>query len=200
LLVYTFSFVFPFLLVMAVLQRLLVAGRGKASGWLPTLALALVSAAVVLMPIRGLPAARWLISLNANFSIPFTAVLFALVWEGAWKKPVLDAKGYSACWIFGLTAGLLLYPMALGMGRFDPYPLGWAFSVFFVLLMTATVLLLIYGNRFGIVLVAAILAYNLGVLESLNLWDYVVDPFYVLASLAGVGYGGMRALVAKAKK
>ena len=199
MLAYVFSFVFPFLLVMVVLQRLLAVGRIKASGWFPTLVLALISAAVVLMPVRGLPAARWLVSLNANFSIPLTAVLVSLVWKGAWKAPVLDGKGYRACWAFGLAAGVLLYPLALGMGGFDPYPLGWSFSVFFVLLMAATILLLLYRNRFGVVLVAAILAYNLGVLESRNLWDYAVDPFYALASLAGVGYDGMRALFAKAK-
>jgi hypothetical protein len=200
LIVYAFSFVFPFLLTLAVLQRLLTACGARASGWLSILALAPVSAAIVLVPIKGLPVARWLLSVNANFSIPLTAVLFSWVWERAWHRQVLDGKGYRACWIFGLIAGLGLYPMALGWGPFDPYSLGWEFSILFVLLMAATILLLLYGNRFGIVLLVAVFAYNLGLLESRNLWDYVVDPFYALASLVYVGYEGVRALFAGSRK
>jgi hypothetical protein len=87
---------------------------------------------------------------------------------------------------------MALYPMAMGLSRFDPYVLGWDFSLFFVLLLTATLLLLLWGDRFGIVLTAVILAYNLKVLESPNLWDYAVDPFYVIVSVAGLVYSTVR--------
>ena len=78
--------------------------------------------------------------------------------------------------------------MALGLGRFDPYELGWSFSWLFVLVMITTGVLIFIKNRFGVVLVACIFAYDLRLLESPNLWDYLVDPFLVLIS--GIVLGG----------
>jgi hypothetical protein len=48
--------------------------------------------------------------------------------------------------------------------------------------MVITVILLFTKNRFGIVLVTCILGYDLQLLESPNLWDYLVDPFFALIS------------------
>ena len=42
-------------------------------------------------------------------------------------------------------------------------------------------------------LVAAILAYDLGLLESPNLWDHFVDPFYTLAAAGTLAYRFVRA-------
>lgn len=158
------------------------------SGWRTTLILGFLSAFIEVIPLGGLPLARWLISINANFSIPLTAVVFSKVWENAWGTRLLDRNAFLSSCIFGLLAGLALYPMALGLGGLDPYEFGWSFSLLFVLLMVITLILLFVRNRFGVVLVACILGYDLRVLESLNLWDYLVDPFFVLIS--GVMLGG----------
>lgn len=185
---------------MAILQWLWgLAGR-KTSGVVPALALAAVGALLVCVPIRGLPAARWLASVNADFSIPLTAALVSVVWGRISGRPLLDGRALGACWLFGAIAGVVLYPMALGLSRFDPYVLGWDFSALFAALMITTILLLLSGNRFGFVLMAVILAYNLNVLESPNLWDYAVDPFYVFASLAGVGVLAFRKRLANGRQ
>jgi hypothetical protein len=47
--------------------------------------------------------------------------------------------------------------------------------------MVITIVLLFTKNIFGIIL-ACILGYGLQVLESPNLWDYLVDPFLALTS------------------
>ncbi len=185
---FAFSFFLPFLLAMYTVQS---AGRlfGKnLCGSRPTLVLGTLSALIVVIPLGGLPLARWLISINANFSISLTALVFGKVWENAAGIRLLDRKAILSSSMFGLTVGLALYPMALGLGRLDPYEFGWSFSWLFVLLMVITVILLFTKNRFGIVLVACILGYDLQLLESPNLWDYLVDPFFVLIS--GVILGG----------
>lgn len=177
-----FSFVFPFLLIMALLQG----GAGllgkNLRGWRPTLILVLISAFIAVTPVGGLPLARWMISFNANFSISLTAILFYKVTEISFGVKLLDKNALLTYWVFSLTAGVILYPMALGLGRFDPYQAGWGFSWLFVVVCGVTILLLIMKNRFAVVLIAAILAYNLRLLESTNLWDYLVDPFMVLVS------------------
>ncbi len=181
-----FSFVFPFLLAMALCQWALSLLGKSAAGWSRTTVIALGSAFMVMLPMGGLPVARWLVSLQANTSIPLTALIFSRVLENAFQIPVLDRKAKTACHIFSIGGGALLYPMALGMGAFDPYAAGWHFSWLFVLLLIVTLTLLFLKNRFSLVLLAAILAYDVHLLESNNLWDYLVDPILVLLSVVAL--------------
>jgi len=181
-----FSFVFPFLLMMALCQKaLMVLGRSP-KGWGPILAIASVSALLVVLPVGGLPVGRWLVSLYANPSIPITALLFSRVMKNSLQIRLLDPTASQTCRIFSLVAGAALYPMALGVGNFDPYSAGWHFSWLFVMLLVITLVLIFLNNRFACVLVATILAYNLHLLESGNLWDYLVDPLLVIISIAGL--------------
>ena len=158
----------------------------RPTGWIPTLILASASALTVILPISGLTTGRWLISLYANPSIPLTALLFSWVLKNAFQMNLLDMRAIQTCRGFSILAGAALYPMALGAGAFDPYPAGWHFSWLFVILLGATLMLLFLKNRFSVVLLATILAYNLHLLESSNLWDYLVDPILALVAVAGL--------------
>jgi hypothetical protein len=181
-----FSFVFPFLLMMALSQRVVVSLGKDATGWVPTLGIALVSSVVVLLPIGDLLGGRWLFSLFPNPSIPLIALLFSWVLKNAFQLNLLDIKAIQTCRGFSLLAGAALYPMAMGVGAFDPYDAGWHFSWLFVILLCVTLLLLFFKNRFSVVLLATILAYDLHLLESGNLWDYLVDPILVLVAIVGL--------------
>ena len=68
---------------------------------------------------------------------------------------------------------------ALGWAPLDAYAWGWGSALHFALL-GLTLLLLGWRNRFGAVLLAATLAYPLRLVDSLNLWDYVVDPLFLV--------------------
>ncbi len=184
---FAFSFFSPFLLVMLAGQSIVGLFKKNQCGWRMTLTLGFLSALIVVFPYGGLFLSRWLISINANFSIPLTALVFSKVWENASGIRLLDRKVFLSSCIFGITAGLALYPMALGLGRLDPYEFGWSFSWLFVLLMVITLMLVFMKNRFGVVLVACILGYDLQLLESPNLWDYLVDPFLMLFSGVALG-------------
>lgn len=72
--------------------------------------------------------------------------------------------------------------MALGIGRLDPYAFGWSFSFLFVILMIVTLILILIKNRFSIVLILCILSYDVKIMESVNLWDYLVDPIFMIIS------------------
>ena len=181
-----FSFVFPFLFAMALCQCTLSLLGKPVAGWARTAVIAFGAAFMVMLPIGGLPVARWLVSLQANTSITLTALLFFRVLENAFQIPVLDQKAKAACRVFSIVGGALLYPMALGLGAFDPYVAGWHFSWLFVLMLTVTLVLLFLKNRFSLVLLAAILAYDVHLLESGNLWDYLVDPILILVSVGAM--------------
>jgi len=180
---FVFSFFFPWLVALLLIQS--GAGRMKKAphGWRLTSIMALIAGIIVLLPVKGLPLARWLVGINANFSFPLLAAAFHKAWENAAGSRLFDHHASLASWLFGLAAGMVLYPMALRLGDLDPYVLGWGFSWLFVLLALATVGLLLIRNRFAVVLIACILGYDLNLLESHNLWDYLVDPFFVLLSV-----------------
>ena len=82
----------------------------------------------------------------------------------------------------GIDRCLALYPLALGLGSFDPYEWGWHFSPLFVIVAALTVWLTWKQNRFGFLLLLAAVAFHLRLLESTNYWDYVLDPIYCLVS------------------
>jgi hypothetical protein len=92
-------------------------------------------------------------------------------------------------WRFGAVAGLVLYPAALGLGRWDPYSLGWGFSALFGLVGLLGAYHLICGNRFGWVVLIAIVAWQLRLLESRNYWDYLLDPVYFVVALSFMSIG-----------
>lgn len=141
------------------------------------------AAAVMLVPVQGLVVARWVAGLNANFSIPLTALLALIVWDDVFERVAFSEQEWATAWGFGAIGGLALYPMALGLGAFDPYEWGWPFSPLFIALALLTAWLIWRGNRFGILLLLAAAAFQLRLLESTNYWDYLLDPVYSLVSL-----------------
>lgn len=155
--------------------------------------LALVSLALVAAPLGGLPLARWLAGVVDHWSVPSTALLAAAAVRRLFGIDLLQRLGRQAAWLFGALAGLLLYPLALGWGPFDPYSLGWHFGPLFVSIAALAVVFISRGNRFGVVLVLAIAAWHLRAVESGNYWDCLIDPFYFLVSAGALGSWAWRA-------
>jgi hypothetical protein len=183
-----FSAVWPWLVLVWCLQFGAVRFRVRTSGARQLLVLGLIALGVLAAPIRGISIARWVASINPNFSIPFTGLLAVTVWERAFGKKIFSARDWDSSWTFGAVGGFVLYPLALGLGKFDPYEWGWSFSPLFAGIAVLTGLLIWKQNRFGILLLLAVVAYNLRLLESTNYWEYLVDPVYCLFSILVLGY------------
>ena len=177
----------PWLALVLGLQ--ILAGRCglKTPGWGRLLFLGLIAAGLLLLPVQGISVAGWVRGVNANFSIPFTALIALAVWEGGFRRKLFSQADWTAGWAFGAVTGLGFYPFALGLGRFDPYEWGWSFSPLFVAGAVLTALLLWKHNRFGLLLLLAIAACHLRLLESANYWDYLLDPVYCLVSVVALG-------------
>jgi hypothetical protein len=177
-------------LIFAGLARL-VGLRPQRWGWCA--GLAIFSLAIMAVPVGGLPIARWLAGIVDHWSVPSTALLAATVIRLSFGIDVLRPKDRRAAWLFGALAGLLLYPLALGWGHYDPYSLGWHFGPLFVGVAVLACGLILRKNRFGIVLVLAIAAWHLRAVESGNYWDCLLDPFYFLFSIGALGSWAWRA-------
>jgi hypothetical protein len=176
------SFLVPamgLVLILASITRL-VGFHPKELGWCA--GLVLFSLAIVATPLSGMPIARWLAGVVDHWSVPSTALLGSACIQRFFGIELLPRKDRQAAWLFGALAGLFLYPLALGLGPFDPYGLGWYFGPLFVSVAALASVLILRRNRFGIVLVLAIAAWHLRAVESGNYWDCLIDPFYFLFS------------------
>lgn len=81
-------------------------------------------------------------------------------------------------------AALVLYPTALGWGYWDAYRLGWGGAGLVAGLSFLTLLCFWMGLRLLPLLVAsALMAWSFGLLESGNLWDYLIDPWIACVSI-----------------
>jgi hypothetical protein len=178
----------PWLVLVLGLQALATRGGLKLRGLLRLTLLGLVAAGLLLLPIQGFPISGWVRGISADFSIPFAGLLAVAVWEHEFRRKLFSTADWTAAWAFGAIAGLGLYPLALGWGSFDPYGWGWSFSPLFVISAALTAVLLWNQNRFGFLLLLAVAAYQLCLLESANYWDYLLDPVYCLLSIVALGW------------
>jgi hypothetical protein len=165
----------------AVVRGIQVLGGDRGPRWLPLLA-----GGLSFVPVSGLPIGRWLHGFNPSVSIPFVAILLNAVISPLLERQLLDEKALRAGLWFGALAGLVLYPMAAGIGPFDPYELGWNWPGIELVVGGLSVLLLWRQNAFGGVLLLTGVAWRLGGMESQNVWDYLIDPIYFVMSVIGL--------------
>lgn len=192
----------PWLLLWWIFQR--VIGR---RGWGAALVSGLVALAAVWFPWFGHALPYWSASLSANFSVVMAVLLVVAIYDRAAGREIFRARDWRAAWIFGAVASLLLYPSALGLGpqNFDSYALGWPWLFWLQSLPLfggaglSAALLIWRGNRFGYVVLLALLGYAAGFQESENLWDYVLDPVYGAVSLVVVLWISLRRFAGRSR-
>ncbi len=123
-------------------------------------------------------------------SIPLVGLLLVLIMEKFFSCTLFSAWEWRTTWIFGMLSSLILYPAALGLGPIDPYCWGWGNNLFLVVIAIFTFFLLVTKNRFAILILLALAAFDFQLQETTNLWDYLIDPIYAVLALVM----GMRSL------
>jgi len=157
----------------------------KQTGPYLSLLILLIATAIQYVPINQFTITEWIMAINVNFSIPLLFLIVKKAVNNTFGSdiPLFNSSTVETAMIFGMIAGLCLYPMALGLGPYDPYQEGFSFSWLFIVIMILNIILLLFKNPFSFVLLAAIIGYNLKLLESINLWDYFIDPFFFIAAI-----------------
>ena len=153
----------------------------------PTLAVKLglgaAAAGLCLLPFDGLALWRWLLGVWPNPSLPLAGLVVAALVRRFGGATLLAPRDRRMAWAFGAVVGtgLYLHPMVPGLP--DVYYWGWDGRVAAVGMAGLAISGLIAGSRLGVLLLAALMAFALGLLESANAWDYLVDPFLWLIGL-----------------
>jgi hypothetical protein len=181
-----FSAICPWLALVWCLLRIATWLRLGLRGWTLLALAGAIATVLLLVPIQGLAIARWVAGLNTNFSVPLTGMLAVAVCQRGLGRQTFAERDWIAGWSFGAIGSLTLYPLALGVSGFDPYEWGWRFSPLFVIVAALSSWLIWKKNRFGILLLVAVVAFHLRLLESSNYWDYLLDPITGLVSLGAM--------------
>lgn len=162
----------------------------------PRLALLLGAVLVLLIPFGGMPLAAYLRGVSGDLSITTMVLLWCALLKPWCGGVAVEARHRLVLLILVALAALALYPMALGVGAYDPYRLGYGDTQFLVaLLLFALAAWFRKATLLALCIALATLAWAFGWYESDNLWDYLIDPFVAVYALATVMLCGVRLLL-----
>jgi hypothetical protein len=135
------------------------------------------------LPIHGISVAGYLRGIAGDLSITSLLLFVSAALASAFGTKVFDRRETLTLAALVLPGSLFLYPMALGLTSFDPYALGYPDRVQGILFVLAAVAL--FGWYRGSLLVPlsvalALAGFRLELLDSRNLWDYLLDPWLAL--------------------
>ena len=132
----------------------------------------------------ALPVLAYIRGVTSDLSITFVALACASLWVQLRGRPALPARERSAVLYSVAVAAIFLYPLALGLGNWDAYRPGWGAPGMLLALLALVVASWARGLRLLPVLIAlALLAWTAGLLESTNLWDYLMDPWLAVGAM-----------------
>jgi hypothetical protein len=142
---------------------------------------------VALTPLGALPPAGYLRSLTGDLSITTLVLLLRVLCRPVDGWGPVEDKERVALQVLVAVAGLGLYPLALGIGTFDPYRLGYANPWLMGTLLLVALTTWLWRLHLATSCIAlAVLAYSVGWYESNNLWDYLVDPLVAAWGLSAL--------------
>ncbi len=88
-----------------------------------------------------------------------------------------------------VIVGLIFYPMTMGFSLMDPYAWGYTPHVMLLGCLGLILILEFMGQRFPATLIlVSVAGYAAGLMESSNLWDYLMDPILFGIGLAMLSY------------
>jgi hypothetical protein len=141
-------------------------------------------ALLVMLPLFDYPVWYKVRGIFGDSSI--TAVLFysALVLQQNFSWQLYRGKELVLLRRLVLLTAILLYPFALGLTQFDSYRLGYANPWMLATLLVVTLFCWFRHYYFlATIITVAVIADSLQLLESRNLWDYLIDPAFILILL-----------------
>jgi hypothetical protein len=158
--------------------------------------LAGVSAIAALAPIGAVPLAGYFRGVGGDLSLTTLVLLLRALLQHVRGAEPVEAQATFALRLLVSAGGLVLYPLALGLGAWDPYRLGygdpWFLSALLAIALTALFLDLPLVTP---CIALGVLAWGLEAYESRNLWDYLLDPLVFAWALSTLLLRGARVLV-----
>jgi len=142
---------------------------------------------VVLIPFGGLPLAAYVRGVTGDLSITSLLLLLSAILNRLTGCQPFDAQNRLVLFFLVALTAFGLYPLALGIGYFDPYRLGYGnFWFMGVLLLLALAACFRQLPAIALAIALAIFAWSMGWYESTNLWDYLLDPLLAIYAVSAL--------------
>jgi hypothetical protein len=141
----------------------------------------LICLVLLLLPVNGLAMFEYFNGVVGEGSI---TLMLLLGWGLACRMGCLCVSpriDLSAARNALAVAGILLYPSAMGLVPLDVYALGYRPTALLLVLLALVILAWMTRRTMSAyVILVVVAAFNVHLLESDNLWDYLTDPFITL--------------------
>jgi len=187
------NLVYAFAASLVALSALLHAFLPKAGSPRPLYSLLALTVALIilLLPINEASVFYYLRGYMGDFSISASVFFSAYIARKGWGIAAYQEKEERALFVWIALLGLCLYPLALGAAQHDPYRLGYHPHSLLVLLLFLGLYFWYRKYYFLLfVLTAAIIGFTTRLLESNNLWDYLLDAvFWLVCITLGISSG-----------
>lgn len=140
---------------------------------------------LMLIPFGGMPFAAYLRGVTGDLSITTLILLWCAMLRPRFDRVPAGANHRFVLLILIALAAIALYPMALGVGAYDTYRLGYGNPQFIaVLLLIALAASFRKYPLIAFCIALSTLAWTIGWYESGNLWDYLLDPLLAIYALS----------------
>ena len=134
-----------------------------------------------------IPVAAYARGISSDLSITLVALAAWHIGQRALGWRAIPGRDQLAVMVAVALAALFLYPMALGWGNWDAYRPGWGSWGMLMCLGVLCTTCWVSGLKVLPALVAlGLLAWAFGLMESGNLWDYLLDPWLSILALVFV--------------
>ncbi len=135
----------------------------------------------------SIPVVAYVRGVTGDLSISFVMLAVWRMCQLALNWRAIPNREQTAMMSALAVAALYLYPLALGWGDWDAYRPGWgSWGMLLVLLVLCAVCWLKSLWALPALVVMSLLAWSFGLLESGNLWDYLLDPWLSIYALCFV--------------
>jgi len=169
-----------FLLVGRLLIRLTRQWELPVKGYAAVL---LLIGALGMMPYQGVDLAGWLLALTGMLSVGSLLVLMLGILPRLGVIIDIGQDQQLGSWPLWLILGMVLYPAALGWFSLDAYAWGYDPLMSWICLGLSPLFWLLRQRLIGLWLSLSVLAWVMELGESTNLWDYLIDPWLVMAAI-----------------
>ncbi len=148
-----------------------------------------------------LPLLAYIRGISSDLSITLVALACFGLSRRLFGVPAIASREKMALNGVVAVAAVVLYPTALGWGNWDAYRLGWGSLGLWGILLALSLVFWIKGLRLlPMLLGLALLAWSAGLMESSNLWDYLIDPWLAITALFQCMKAGVQGLLLRFRR
>jgi len=167
--------------------------RYRVSGpWVGALVFLLL-AGLTYLPVGGIDLGGYVYAFTGQLSLTSLALLAGVTTTRLWGVGLLTRHETEALLAGLASLAVVFYPLALGLTRLDPYALGFGDWPMPLAVCVIALLAWVSGRwRLALLLLGAIWAFQLGLGESDNLWDYLLDAWLGLYAVLWSVFVGLR--------